>query len=68
MDSSAIIIVLLVALLVSLFISLKALRDQKISSKLDTNESNDKDDGNVHLGTQGVLGLELKELGYIVEE
>ena len=23
---------------------------------------NDKDDGNVHLGTEGVLGLELKEL------
>ena len=29
---------------------------------------NNKDDGNVHLGTEGVLGLELKELGHIVEE
>ena len=27
---------------------------------------NNKDDGNVHLGTEGVLGLELKELGHIV--
>ena len=29
---------------------------------------NNKDDGNVHLGTEGVLGLELKELGHIVEK
>ena len=44
MDSSAIIIVLLVALLVSLFVSVKALRGQKVSSKSANDEPNDKDD------------------------
>ena len=31
-------------------------------------EFNDKDHENVHLGTKGVLGFELKELGHIVEK
>ena len=44
MDSSAIIIVLLVALLVSLFVSVKALRGQKVSSESANDEPNDKDD------------------------
>ena len=29
---------------------------------------NNRNHGDFHLGTQGVLGLELKELGHIVEE
>ena len=44
MDSSAIIIVLLVALLVSLFVSVKALRGQKVSSESANDEPKDKDD------------------------
>ena len=44
MDSSAVIIVLLFALLVSIFVSVKALRNQKVSSETDIDETKGNDD------------------------